>query len=548
MIQKIDIVGQIISGQHGQILVREKSGANIELGDLLVCEDTNANADSADSAGFHAGAYDASGRNSGNFTIMQVYDLRYGSQIPQQSMEMASGLTLEGLASENLVFMESNLRNYVLASLKALVRVEKGIAKIPKSLPQFFSSMRRIEESDLKFLSEKRKDPLFVGNIRSGSKMLNIPLVIDGEKALTHHIFIPATTGRGKSNLVKSLLWNVIDKPYCGMLVMDPHDEYYGRTSFGLKDHPKAKDFVVSYSPNPARGGFSLIINLADVKPWHFRGVAEFSDAQRDALEVFYRKFRKDWISEIFRYDASANDIRSAIGIMEGTLAVIQRKLGLILNMYANSDGNIRNKSPVFSLSGGDCTIKDIVRHIESGKKVIIDTSSVSAQTEILIGGIIANEIFEKYKFYKSEGALDGKPVASIILEEAPRVLSSEAMASGGNIFSSIAREGRKFKVGLIAVTQLSSIIPREILTNMNTKIILGNELASERQAIIESASQDLSTDSRSIASLDKGEAIVSSVFTKFAVPIAIPRFEDYEKDVLKEKEKELPKERVAFI
>ena len=55
----------------------------------------------------------------------------------------------------------------------------------------------------------------------------------------------------------------------------------------------------------------------------------------------------------------------------------------------------------------------------------------------------------------------------------------------------------------------------------MNTKIILGNEMASERAAIINSAAQDLSDEDRTIASLDKGEAIVSSIFAKFALPIS---------------------------
>ena len=104
-------------------------------------------------------------------------------------------------------------------------------------------------------------------------------------------------------------------------------------------------------------------------------------------------------------------------------------------------------------------------------------------------------------------------------------------MQTGSNIFSTIAREGRKFKVGLIAITQLPSLIQRQILANMNTKIILGIEMAPERQAIIDSASQDLSTDSRNIASLDKGEAIITSNFTKFAIPIKIPYFPDVVKD-----------------
>jgi len=90
-----------------------------------------------------------------------------------------------------------------------------------------------------------------------------------------------------------------------------------------------------------------------------------------------------------------------------------------------------------------------------------------------------------------------------------------------------IAREGRKFNIGLTAITQLPSLIPRPILANMNTKIILGVEMAPERQAIIESASQDLSSDARNIASLDRGEAIITSNFARFAIPIKIPLFEE---------------------
>ena len=117
-----------------------------------------------------------------------------------------------------------------------------------------------------------------------------------------------------------------------------------------------------------------------------------------------------------------------------------------------------------------------------------------------------------------------------MVLEEAPRVLGKDVLEQGPNIFSRIAREGRKFKIGLCAITQLPSLIPRDILANMNTKIILGIEMAPERKAIIESSAQDLSKDERAIAALDRGEAIVSSHFTKFAIPLKISLFEDIAK------------------
>jgi DNA helicase HerA-like ATPase len=165
-------------------------------------------------------------------------------------------------------------------------------------------------------------------------------------------------------------------------------------------------------------------------------------------------------------------------------------------------------------------------------------------QTELLIGSVIAHEILDRHKSAKEEGILETKPVISIVIEEAPRVLGDEVLrSSGSNIYSDIAREGRKFKIGLIAITQLTSVIPKTILANMNTKIILGNELATERSSIIQSASQDLSTDDRNIASLDKGEAIISSNFTKFAVPMKIPLFEDIVKDM-----KASPTKKIAVV
>ena len=51
--------------------------------------------------------------------------------------------------------------------------------------------------------------------------------------------------------------------------------------------------------------------------------------------------------------------------------------------------------------------------------------------------------------------------------------------------------------------------------------------MSTERHSIIESSSQDISDENRTIASLDKGEAIISSIFTKFPIPVKIPLFED---------------------
>ena len=81
----------------------------------------------------------------------------------------------------------------------------------------------------------------------------------------------------------------------------------------------------------------------------------------------------------------------------------------------------------------------------------------------------------------------------------------------------------------------------------MNTKIILGIEMNSERQAVIESAPQDLSQDNRNIASLDKGEALVTSTFTRFAVPVKVPLFSEFAKNTKHEEKMPLSFSGVGF-
>ncbi len=494
------IKGQVISGEYGKILVRQKSDKDIELGELLIADTTDGK------------------------ILLQVFDLLYGSQISQQNLELLSGLKLE--ENSSLEFMDPKLRNYNLIAAKNLISIRGNNAAVCKTLPSFFSEVREVTNDDLKFLT-KPKNPLFIGKLRSGSKMMDVDICLDGEKVFTHHILIPATTGRGKSNLTSCILWDTIDKDYCGILVLDPHDEYYGRNKLGLKDHSR-RDRVVYYTPdNPPAGTKTLRINLKNIRPSHFNGVVDFSDPQRQALNYYHKEYGQHWI------EALVQEKPLAVVFQEGTIAVIRRRILSLLDLEWHNEKIYCNG--IFDAISGETTISDICSELENSKTIIIDTSSFSGAVEILIGSLVATEVFNKYKGYKLKGELKDKPVISIILEEAPRVLGREIMEKGPNIFSTIAREGRKFKVGLIAITQLPSLIPREILANMNTKIILGVEMAPERQAIIESASQDLSQDNRNIASLDIGEAIITSNFAKFATPIKVPLFEEFAKSINRE-------------
>ena len=559
-----DVIGQVIGGGFGRITVRQKAGLDLEIGDILVIEE----------------------KDSGHNLIVSVFDLEYASQIDDKTHEMISGVSLEE-DPVDAAFYEPDMVNYVIASIKPLVRVASGPdgapdaatamdVSIPKALPPFNSTLRPVSGGDLRFL-ERHRGGLFVGSIRSGSEVMeDVEIWMPIEDIFTHHVLIPATTGRGKSNLVKSMLWHVMDsRTMVGILVLDAHDEYYGRASGGLKDHPDAPDRLVYYTAErqALAGARTLAINLKAVEPRHFEGVVDFSDAQLGAVHRAYTDHGRNWIASLMGAgsgggggggdddddddddggsgssssssngsgSSSSSSNNSDDGSARGggsradrsasraTIAVIRRKLRMLLGLDVSPEGELYSRYGIFDAgTGGEATADDIVRHIESGRIVVLDTSQLASEAELVVGNIISTKLLERYKHYKTTGELSRKPVASIIIEEAPRVIGEDALSSkDDNIYATIAREGRKFRVGLVAVTQLSSVIPRTILANMTTKIILGNEMRQEREAIIASAHQDLSNDDKNIASLDKGEAIITSIFVPFAIPVKIPNFED---------------------
>jgi len=490
--------GQVVAGDFGKIIMRVKADQLVELGELVVIEDKEEK------------------------YILQVYDLIYGSQISQQNLELVAGMSLE---EGEFSLMDKNLRNYQLAFLKPILNIGKT-SKTCKKLPSFFTKVREINKEDLHFIT-KPLNSIFLGKLRSGSKEMDFDIFLPGEDVLSHHVLIPASTGKGKSNLMSCILWNMASADFAGMLILDPHDEYYGRVGLGLKDHPN-RDKISYYTPsNPPPGAKTLKIHLTKLKPEHFGGAISLSDPQRQCLSAYYRKFKNNWVRCLLEERRI-----EGINFHEDTISVVKRKLISLLSL--DLEDGVFQCQGIFDDIAGENTISDICQDLEKGKLVVIDTSLFSGAIEIMVGGMVTTEIFEKYKYYKRTGQLDEKPVISVVLEEAPRVLGKKVLEQGSNIFDTLAREGRKFKVGLIAITQLPSEIPKNILANMNTKIILGIEMGSERQAVIESSPQDLSQDNRNIASLDKGEALVTSTFTRFAVPIKIPLFKDFAQNTKK--------------
>ena len=503
-----ELLGVVIGGSFQKVLMRVKAGAQVMLGTL------------------------ASIREDNTTLFFQVVDLLYGSQLSDINREFISGVDLEEYPHE-LTLLDEKQRNYVLAYLKPLVTLRDNTVTLSSSLPLLFSQVHAVDEKDFSFISQPKKS-LFFGYLRSGSATLQQSVQLPGNEVLNHHMLIAAQTGKGKSNLTKCLLWNSVAETYCGMLVLDPHNEYYGSGRQGLAQHPD-KERVVFYSPTSIPGAFSLVINLKDIYPSHLTPLLNWSEAQFTFLAVAYNYFKENWIERIFTEPLEQLNTLGETEFKDTTILVVRRNLQRLLQVKLHPHTRQLQCKGIFQQQAGAATTADICSSLENAKTVIVDTSHLTDAAELLVGTILTTSIFSKYRTYKQSDQLQYKPSIAIVLEEAPRVIGKDALEKGRNIFSTLAKEGRKFKVGLIAITQLPSLIPKDILANIGTKIILGMELGTERRAIIESAAQDLSLDESAIASLDKGQAVLTSSFSKFAIPFAVPLFEDMLQDAMQQ-------------
>jgi len=256
-----------------------------------------------------------------------------------------------------------------------------------------------------------------------------------------------------------------------------------------------------------------LAISESEVRPEDIALLYEWSPPQRDALDAISRIFDGgNWLEEIQSPDGLARMMQE--GFKDSTVNVLVRRIKNILekNKYIQRRSSLAN----------------ILASLQSGKVVLVDIPRMSDRSELFLLSVISRYIMEEYKKDEHEGRKN----CLITIEEAQRVLGA---GSNTSRFETIAREGRKFGVGLCAITQQPKLIDKQLLSQFNTLVVMGLGDRNDRIQLEESAKQDLSTLDIEIQTLEKGEAIVSTLKIPFPVPARIHRFEDYLRRLEKE-------------
>jgi DNA helicase HerA-like ATPase len=171
--------------------------------------------------------------------------------------------------------------------------------------------------------------------------------------------------------------------------------------------------------------------------------------------------------------------------------------------------------------------IEDVFTFLKQGKTIIIDLSLKDNMDASIISTILVRELFDNNKENFTSNNTDDVIKTVIFVEEAQNVLSEEFVKSNANPFVRVAKEGRKFGLGLVAITQRPSAISDEIRTQAENFFAFHMGNADDIRALVKS---NINYDGV-IANFIQRETIPGNLYMvssdqAFALPVRVSEFE----------------------
>ena len=351
--------------------------------------------------------------------LFRVTDVAYGSESSDAGWaeRTAGGLMAMDQVGEATTLRDFEKRLYKVAEVVPLGYVDATGFRKPKSLPAQFAAVSAPTDSDLAFLRERMGD-IEVGRLRSGEDTIDLPVGIRGE-TLPSHVGVFATTGMGKSNLMKVLAGQLLAaRGRYAMLLFDPHGEYLegGVGRKGLADHPWASERLRVYSPNPQAGQANLLrLSLAELTPDDLKTSWKFSSAQGEALETASAELgdKGVWLTRLAEESPEALKEGELYRHALATIQVLSRRARRIVRLP------LMTEDPSQSLTG------KVLDDLAAGKVVLIDTSGLEAVEETLVASMLTRSLLdERAAAYRTNRERFGQPRTLVALEEAQRVLT----------------------------------------------------------------------------------------------------------------------------
>jgi hypothetical protein len=421
----------------------------------------------------------------------------------------------------------------------------------PRTIPSKFSTVEDPTAEDFRFLTEQMGE-IEVGFMRSGQDVIRDVAVRIPARVLPQHMGVFATTGMGKSNFMKTFCASCMNVQKFGLLIVDPHGEYVsgqksstGEPTKGLVHYTNGKDglaiFTIRNETDRKKYAMNrLWLEYDDFRISDLSILHDLSAPQYDIVEALSRTSGREIIAFFEDVDPEIFPIKdpAASGIREGSLSwQIRNSMGGPVRVIKRQIENLVKGNSAFFRQQGS-SVPEILKNLHENRVVLIDIPDMGERSELFVLSVITRMIMEKHRSEARGYGIDEKQESGhqvlITIEEAQRVLASGG--SSTQVFRECAMEGRKFGVGLCVITQQPKNVDPKVLAQINTFVVMGLGDRGDRDIIMGSAKQDLSKMEIEIQTLDRGEAIISTIGIPFPVSTRIHKFEDYVNELNREK------------
>lgn len=304
--------------------------------------------------------------------------------------------------------------------------------------------------------------------------MVNFPI----ESLVSRRSYVFARAGFGKSNLNKLLFSKLYEttphvtkrgdkKVPVGTVIFDPDGEYFwpddkGRP--GLCDVPNLEDKLVVFTDrkNPSKfyqsfvaGGIKL--DIRRLRPSDVIAIALSPERQEQQNVRKLRGLPHDRWEELVNFIDETGNTTPLEDVCRLLDLEQPRQEAEALAARGNMTAIVR------MLHDKSSQLMDMLIHaLAKGKLCVIDVSQMRGGQSLILSGLILRRIFDRNQ--QEFTAAEPKTIPTIaVVEEAQSVLNEQATAAEPYI--AWVKEGRKYDLGALLITQQPGSIPSEILS-----------------------------------------------------------------------------------
>jgi len=414
------------------------------------------------------------------------------------------------------------------------------------------------------------------GHIKVGRLMARegIEVGLDVNRLVSRHFAVLAVTGAGKSNTIAVLTKEIVGKVNGTVVILDPHGEYRSLSWPGARVNPiKATIDPGRIRPAELAGMLGITENATQQR--RFLSIAYYT-VKHEMLEEgltpggkeFLERLRdkvEDWI----KLSESDDKEERVITYVDHKGRKVKRKL------KANDRDSLIRVSDYIGEFLRDFEEfigpSDLLTELKPGFANVINLSGMEEEQMIALASFLLRGIMKtRVEYKKAENSNDRNEIERIreqypaltkpllvIVEEAHIFAPRKEDNPASRWLAKIAREGRKFGVGLGIVSQRPKKLEEDILSQTNTKIIL-RLVEPNDQRYVQQASEQISEDLlNDIASLGIGEAVIVGYALTIPAMVKVYNFEkdfkghyggrdiDIVKEWIREKTEEIGEEEV---